>query len=110
MDTFPDAQLVCLGTGDPDLEAGLRWLEAAHPDRARAWVGFNVPFSHQLTAAADCLLMPSRFEPCGLNQLYAMVREMEREREGGVWRDRGACSARLKPHRKLSPRRPLCRR
>jgi len=73
MDTFPDAQIVCLGTGDPDLEAGLRWLEAAHPDRARAWVGFNVPFSHKLTAAADLLLMPSRFEPCGLNQLYAMA-------------------------------------
>jgi starch synthase len=41
-------------------------------DKARGWVGFNVPFSHRLTAAADIVLMPSRFEPCGLNQLYAM--------------------------------------
>jgi starch synthase len=65
-------QLVCLGTGSPDLENGLRWLEAAYHDQARGWVGFNVPFSHRLTAAADILLMPSRFEPCGLNQLYAM--------------------------------------
>ena len=50
----------------------MRWLEAAHPDAARGWVGFNVPMSHKITAAADLLLMPSRFEPCGLNQLYAM--------------------------------------
>ncbi len=35
-------------------------------------MGFNEPFSHKLTAAADILIMPSRFEPCGLNQLYAM--------------------------------------
>ncbi|KAI8464053.1 MAG: hypothetical protein J3K34DRAFT_441759 [Monoraphidium minutum] len=65
-------QLVCLGTGTPDLEAGLRWLEATYPDQARGWVGFNVAMSHKMTAAADILLMPSRFEPCGLNQLYAM--------------------------------------
>eukprot|EP00198_Chlamydomonas_reinhardtii_P009360 XP_001698697.1 soluble starch synthase [Chlamydomonas reinhardtii] len=58
--------------GNKDLEDGLRWLEAEFKDRARGWVGFNVPFSHKLTAAADILLMPSRFEPCGLNQLYAM--------------------------------------
>lgn len=63
---------MCLGTGDPALEDGLRWMEREFPDKARGWVGFNVPFSHRLTAAADILLMPSRFEPCGLNQLYAM--------------------------------------
>jgi glycogen synthase len=40
--------------------------------QVRAYVGFNVPVSHQVTAGADILLMPSRFEPCGLNQLYAM--------------------------------------
>lgn len=39
----------------------------------RAYVGFNVPVSHQITAGADLLMMPSRFEPCGLNQLYAMA-------------------------------------
>jgi starch synthase len=65
-------QLVCLGTGASDLESGLRWLEAAYRDQARGWVGFNVAMSHKITAAADILLMPSRFEPCGLNQLYAM--------------------------------------
>eukprot|EP00891_Asterochloris_glomerata_P005435 jgi/Astpho2/5435/Aster-07383 len=67
-----DVQLICLGTGDAHLEAGMRWLESAYPDRARGWVGFNVPMSHKITAGCDLLLMPSRFEPCGLNQLYAM--------------------------------------
>ena len=51
----------------------MRWMENTYPDRARGWVGFNVPMSHKITAAADLLLMPSRFEPCGLNQLYAMA-------------------------------------
>ena len=54
------------------LQAGMRWLESAYPEKARGWVGFNVPMSHKITAACDILLMPSRFEPCGLNQLYAM--------------------------------------
>lgn len=67
-----NVQLVCLGTGDPALENGFRWLESEHRNAARGWVGFNVPMSHKITAAADLLLMPSRFEPCGLNQLYAM--------------------------------------
>jgi glycosyltransferase involved in cell wall biosynthesis len=52
---------------------GLRWLEDSFPTQARGWVGFNVAMSHKITAAADILLMPSRFEPCGLNQLYAMA-------------------------------------
>lgn len=67
-----DMQIICLGSGSPELEDQLRGLEAEFRDRARAWVGFNEPFSHRLTAAADIILMPSRFEPCGLNQLYAM--------------------------------------
>jgi starch synthase len=70
--TLQGAQLVCLGTGDSNLENGLRWLKDMYHDQARGWVGFNVPFSHRLTAGADILLMPSRFEPCGLNQVYAM--------------------------------------
>lgn len=50
---------------------GMRWLESSYSDRARAWVGFNEAVSHRITAAADILLMPSRFEPCGLNQVAA---------------------------------------
>jgi len=67
-----DCQLVMLGTGDKGLENALRVAETNHKDKVRAWVGFNVPMSHKITAACDILLMPSRFEPCGLNQLYAM--------------------------------------
>ena len=55
------------------MQAGMRWMENTYPDKARGWVGFNVPMSHKITAACDVLLMPSRFEPCGLNQLYAMA-------------------------------------
>lgn len=67
-----DAQLVMLGTGRPDLEQMLRQIESQHHDKIRGWVGFSVKTAHRITAGADILLMPSRFEPCGLNQLYAM--------------------------------------
>jgi len=67
-----DVQLVMLGSGRPDLEAFLKSTEAAHRDKFRGWVGFSVAVSHRITAGCDILLMPSIFEPCGLNQLYAM--------------------------------------
>ena len=65
-------QLVMLGSGRDDLENALRGMEERNKDKIRGWVGFSVKMSHRITAACDCLLMPSRFEPCGLNQLYAM--------------------------------------
>ncbi|KAL5582275.1 hypothetical protein UlMin_014717 [Ulmus minor] len=67
-----DVQLVMLGTGRPDLEQMLKDFEQKHRDKVRGWVGFSVPMAHRITAGVDVLLMPSRFEPCGLNQLYAM--------------------------------------
>ncbi|KAL2523092.1 Starch synthase 2 [Forsythia ovata] len=67
-----DVQLVMLGTGRPDLEQLLRHFEGVYSDRVRGWVGFSVKTAHRITAGVDILLMPSRFEPCGLNQLYAM--------------------------------------
>lgn len=67
-----DIQLVMLGTGRSDLENMLRSFEGHHPDKVRGWVGFSVRTAHRFTAGCDILLMPSRFEPCGLNQLYAM--------------------------------------
>jgi len=67
-----DVQLVMLGSGRPDLEHMLRQFESQHHDKIRGWVGFSVKMAHRITAASDILLMPSRFEPCGLNQLYAM--------------------------------------
>ncbi|KAK8941681.1 hypothetical protein KSP40_PGU008420 [Platanthera guangdongensis] len=68
-----DVQLIMLGTGRPDLEEMLRRFEREHRDRVRAWVGFSTRMAHRITAGADVLMMPSRFEPCGLNQLYAMM-------------------------------------
>ncbi|PUZ61457.1 hypothetical protein GQ55_4G278500 [Panicum hallii var. hallii] len=68
-----DVQLVMLGAGRADLERMLQNLERTHHDKVRGWVGFSVPMAHRITAGADVLLMPSRFEPCGLNQLYAMA-------------------------------------
>ena len=47
-------------------------MENAHGDKCKCWVGFSVEMAHRITAGCDILLMPSRFEPCGLNQLYAM--------------------------------------
>uniref|UniRef100_A0A2N9F9Z3 Uncharacterized protein n=1 Tax=Fagus sylvatica TaxID=28930 RepID=A0A2N9F9Z3_FAGSY len=61
-----------LGTGRLDLEQMLRQFENQHHDKIRSWVGFSVKTAHRITAGLDILLMPSRFEPCGLNQLYAM--------------------------------------
>ncbi|XP_072990359.1 soluble starch synthase 2-2, chloroplastic/amyloplastic-like [Typha latifolia] len=68
-----DVQLIMLGTGRQDLEDMLRMFESQHHDKIRGWVGFSVKMAHRITAGADILLMPSRFEPCGLNQLYAMM-------------------------------------
>ncbi|KAL2921818.1 Starch synthase 1 chloroplastic/amyloplastic [Bienertia sinuspersici] len=67
-----DVQFVMLGTGDSNYESWMRATEVAYKDKFRGWVGFSVPISHRITAGCDILLMPSRFEPCGLNQLYAM--------------------------------------
>lgn len=67
-----DVQVILLGSGRADLEDALRGMENRHHDKCRAWVGFSVEMAHRITAGADILLMPSRFEPCGLNQLYAM--------------------------------------
>ncbi|XP_019428424.1 PREDICTED: granule-bound starch synthase 2, chloroplastic/amyloplastic-like isoform X2 [Lupinus angustifolius] len=67
-----DVQLIMLGSGRRDLEQMLRQFENQHHDKVRGWVGFSVKMAHRITAGSDILLMPSRFEPCGLNQLYAM--------------------------------------
>jgi len=67
-----DVQLVMLGSGLPELEEFMQWAEGTYSEKFRGWVGFSVAMSHRITAGCDILLMPSRFEPCGLNQLYAM--------------------------------------
>ncbi|BDA44490.1 Soluble starch synthase 1, chloroplastic/amyloplastic [Coccomyxa sp. Obi] len=65
-------QFVMLGSGDAEYENAMRAAEAQHPASFRGWVGFSVPVAHRIIAGCDILLMPSRFEPCGLNQLFAM--------------------------------------
>lgn len=65
-------QMVVLGSGEPALEGAL--LEAAerHPGRLAVRVGFDEPLAHRIYAGADMFVMPSRYEPCGLGQLYSM--------------------------------------
>ncbi|MCZ7561825.1 MAG: glycogen synthase [Burkholderiaceae bacterium] len=65
------ARLVVLGSGDADLEARWRALAAAHPGRVAVQIGFDEALAHLIEAGADLFLMPSRFEPCGLNQMYS---------------------------------------
>ncbi|MEZ4236610.1 MAG: glycogen/starch synthase [Myxococcota bacterium] len=67
-----DLQLVALGSGASRWQDFLRTLERAAPSRVRARIGFDEPLAHRIEAGADVFLMPSRFEPCGLNQLYSM--------------------------------------
>jgi starch synthase len=67
-----DVQLVLLGTGDPDAERFFAWADAHRGDRFRAWLKFDNGRAHRIEAGADFFLMPSRFEPCGLNQMYSL--------------------------------------
>lgn len=67
-----DWNLIVLGTGDPEYEKTLLELQAQHPERMRVFLEFNSVLSHQLYAAGDIFLMPSRYEPCGLSQMIAM--------------------------------------
>jgi starch synthase len=65
-------QLVVLGSGEADIEAGFRAAAAAHPHSVSVHFGYDEALSHRIIAGADILLVPSRFEPCGLTQLYAL--------------------------------------
>lgn len=67
------AQIALLGAGDPAMEAGFRALAAAYPGRVGATFGFDEQLAHRIEAGADVFLMPSRFEPCGLNQMYSLT-------------------------------------
>lgn len=66
------AQLILLGTGDKGLEAALSGLAARHPGQFAVHIGFDDGLAHLVEAGADIFLMPSRFEPCGLNQMYSL--------------------------------------
>lgn len=66
------ASFAVLGTGDPQYETMWRELAAAYPDRFAVKIGFDERLAHLIEAGSDMFLMPSRFEPCGLNQMYSM--------------------------------------
>jgi starch synthase len=65
-------QLAMLGSGDTALEAAFAEAAQKNPGRIGAVFGYDEPLSHQLQAGADAILIPSRFEPCGLTQLYGL--------------------------------------
>lgn len=66
-------QLVVLGQGEARFERELRQAAAAHPQQVAVRIGFDESLAHLIEAGADAFLMPSRFEPCGLNQMYSQV-------------------------------------
>jgi starch synthase len=66
-------QIVLLGGGESELEHAFRHLSNEHPSSMSATIGYNEPLSHQIMAGSDMFIMPSRFEPCGLNQLYGLA-------------------------------------
>jgi starch synthase len=70
--TSLDASWTVLGTGDPVYQEMWRSLAARHPARVGAHIGFDEALAHLIEAGADLFLMPSRYEPCGLNQMYSM--------------------------------------
>ena len=65
-------QLVVLGTGQPELEQALRAANRRHPSKIGVRIAYDEALAHLLEAGSDAFLMPSRFEPCGLNQLYSL--------------------------------------
>jgi starch synthase len=65
-------QAAILGSGDPTSERDLTALARAHPGRVAFRAGYDEALAHRIEAGADVFLMPSRFEPCGLNQMYSL--------------------------------------
>jgi len=65
-------RMVVLGSGDPDVEAGLREFVRRDPRRFGVRFKYDAGLAHRIEAGADMILMPSRFEPCGLTQMYSM--------------------------------------
>ena len=69
---YQGGKLVVLGSGDVALEGALMAATSRHKGRIGMTVGYNEPLSHLMQAGSDAILIPSRFEPCGLTQLYAL--------------------------------------
>lgn len=68
----PGVQLAMLGSGDKKMERGFTAAASKFAGRVGVRVGYDEPLSHRIEAGADAFVMPSRFEPCGLNQMYSL--------------------------------------
>ena len=66
------AQVIVLGSGEPELERQLSRIGEERADSCRVWIGFDNALAHRIYAGCDMLFMPSIYEPCGLNQMYAL--------------------------------------
>src|SRR5437764_7835089 len=67
-----DVLMVVLGTGDPEYEALFRDFHTEYPDKLGLKIVYSNPLAHKIEAGADIFLMPSHYEPCGLNQIYSL--------------------------------------
>jgi starch synthase len=67
-----DVAIAALGTGQPEYEKLFQWLAQKYPDRVGVKIGYDNTAAHKIEAGADLFLMPSRYEPCGLNQIYSL--------------------------------------
>ncbi len=65
-------QFAVQGTGEPALETAFRMAQQAHPGRVHTFIGYDEARAHRLVAGADAIAVPSRFEPCGLTQMYGL--------------------------------------
>ena len=68
----PDIQLVMQGTGNAEIERAMLETSREHPDQVGVYIGYDEARAHRIEAGSDSFLMPSRFEPCGLNQMYSL--------------------------------------
>jgi len=67
-----DVQMILLGTGDPKIHTFFNKMNKKYKDKFAAYLGFNDDLAHLIEGGADIFLMPSRYEPCGLNQMYSL--------------------------------------
>ncbi len=67
-----NGQLAVLGSGAPHFEDHFRYLASQNPDKIAVKIGYDEALSHLMVAGGDVILVPSRFEPCGLTQLYGL--------------------------------------
>ena len=67
-----DLQIIVLGEGEAQYEKFFKKISDAYPEKVHAFVEYNNEIAHQITAASDIFLMPSKYEPCGLNQMYSL--------------------------------------